>query len=506
MCARVILLTNFTGDKVMLRLAKIKRLILASVSVSALLIATPVVVPIVAPAAAQSEITISVEFRTALTPYGRWQSVPRWGEVWIPARIARDWQPYTVGNWIYSDEFGWYWISSEEEAEWGWVAFHYGRWINIDAYGWAWVPGNEWGPAWVDWRRSDEYAGWAPLPPDEFIVEYRDNPKFWMFVRMGDLAAPHLRNAFLSFPQRQATLQRTVVVNRTMSLSGRRFAVNPGIAPAIIAKAARQPVRTFEVMPRVVAGTANIKGATEISAEDLRRGGNRPGQSIAKASIIRQTTNAIQPVQNIPPAQALERNEGGRLGDSPPRAAVGAQERSAPNPTPTNQGAAPSQQPRQATTPSERSNQPPAAGKQAPPSAQAPAVSAAPPSQRREGPPPRDERTQGGEDRRGQSPASRPPAAPATQPPAASKQAPPSAQAPAVSAAPPSQRRESPPPRDERNQGSEDRRGQAPAPHAQPAPAQSAKVPAMPPSSVPSKTSAAPSHQEEKRSEDNTKR
>ena len=60
----------------------------------------------------------------------------------------------------------------------GWVAFHYGRWINTDAYGWAWVPGNEWGPAWVDWRRSDEYAGWAPLPPDEVIVEYRDNPKF----------------------------------------------------------------------------------------------------------------------------------------------------------------------------------------------------------------------------------------------------------------------------------------------------------------------------------------
>ena len=254
--------------------------------------------------------------------------MPRWGEVWIPARIARDWQPYTNGNWIYSEDYGWYWISSEEEAEWGWVAFHYGRWINTDGYGWAWVPGNEWGPAWVDWRRSDEYAGWAPLPPDEIIVEYRDNPKFWMFVRMGDLVAPHLRNAFLSFPQRQAILQRTVAVNRTMSLSDRRFAVNPGIAPAIIAKAARQPVRTFEVMPRVVAGTANIKGATEISADDLRRGGNRPGQSIARASITKQTTNVVQPVQNIPPAQALERNEGGTIWATVHRvAALGAQER-----------------------------------------------------------------------------------------------------------------------------------------------------------------------------------
>ena len=488
----------------MLHLSKIKRLILASVSVSALLIATPVVVSFTAPAAAQTNIAVSVEFQTALTPYGRWQSVPRWGEVWIPARTASDWQPYTNGNWIYSEDYGWYWISSEEEAEWGWVAFHYGRWINTDAYGWAWVPGNEWGPAWVDWRRSDEYAGWAPLPPNEMIVEYRDNPRFWMFVRMGDLVAPHLRNAFLSSPQRQAILQRTVAVNRTMSLGDRRFAVNPGIAPAIIANAARQPVRTFEVMPRVVAGTANIKGATEISADELRRGGNRPGQSIAKASITKQTTNVVQPVQNIPPAQALGRNEDGRLGDHPPRAAVGVQERAGPNTAPTNQSAVPTLPPRQATTPNERGNQPPAASKQVPPSGQAPALSATPPGQQREGIPRRDDRTQSGDERRGQSPVSRPPAASAVPPPAASKQAPPSVQAPAVSAAPPAASKQAPQ-HEERSQGSEDRRGQAPTPHVQPAPVQSAKVPAAPPSVAPSKTSVTPPHQDEKRTEDTTK-
>jgi hypothetical protein len=476
----------------MLRLAQIKRLMFASVSVAALLTVTPVVLSLVAPATAQTDISISAEFRTALTPYGNWQSVPRWGEVWIPARITRDWQPYTVGNWIYSEEFGWYWISSEEEAEWGWVAFHYGRWVNIDSYGWAWVPGNEWSPAWVDWRRNDEYAGWAPLPPDEFIVEYRDNPKFWMFVRLGDLAVPHLRNAYLSFPQRQATLQRTVAVNRTLSLSGQRFAVNPGIAPAIIAKAARQPIRTFEVMPRVVTGTANIKGATEISADDLRRGGNRPGQSIAKATITKQTTNAIQPTQNIPPAKALERSEGGRLGDSPPRAAISAPERNAPNAAPTNQGAVPIQQPRQSTAPGER-NSPDS--RQAPPSVQGLAPNTAPAGQQREGVARRDEHTQGSDDRRGQSPAARTPVVPAIQPPAASKQA------PAVSVAPPSQRRESPPQHDERIQGGEDRRGRAPTPHTQPAQAQSTKVP----TAAPSKTIAAPPHQEEKRAEDNKK-
>ena len=137
----------------MLRLSQIKSLILASVSVTALLIATSVVIPFVAPAAAQTNVAISVEFQTALTPYGQWQSEPRWGEVWIPARVARDWQPYTNGNWIYSEDYGWYWISSEEEAEWGWVAFHYGRWIN---WALAELGASSRGFAWVDWRRSGD--------------------------------------------------------------------------------------------------------------------------------------------------------------------------------------------------------------------------------------------------------------------------------------------------------------------------------------------------------------
>ena len=31
--------------------------------------------------------------------------------------------------------------------------------------GWIWYPGTRWAPAWVDWRCSDRYYGWAPLPP-----------------------------------------------------------------------------------------------------------------------------------------------------------------------------------------------------------------------------------------------------------------------------------------------------------------------------------------------------
>ena len=130
------------------------------------------------------------EFRTALEPHGRWQRHSRWGEVWIPANRSRDWRPYTVGRWVYNEDWGWYWVEDQEEAEWGWVTYHYGRWISDRELGWAWIPGEEWGPGYVQWRHGKERVGWAPLPPDEIIVEYRDQPDVWIFFRRARLRRP----------------------------------------------------------------------------------------------------------------------------------------------------------------------------------------------------------------------------------------------------------------------------------------------------------------------------
>ncbi|MEO8884293.1 MAG: DUF6600 domain-containing protein [Devosia sp.] len=58
---------------------------------------------------------------------------------------------------------GWYFASDEPFA---WAVYHYGRWYDDGDLGWCWVPGNVWAPAWVSWRDSDDYVGWAPLPPE----------------------------------------------------------------------------------------------------------------------------------------------------------------------------------------------------------------------------------------------------------------------------------------------------------------------------------------------------
>lgn len=103
-------------------------------------------------------------FYRKLEPYGAWRETSEYGYVWQPeqAQRSRAWRPYTDGRWAYTDA-GWTWVSEEP---FGWATYHYGRWTRLRGVGWVWVPGEEWAPAWVSWRKSDEYVGWAPLPPE----------------------------------------------------------------------------------------------------------------------------------------------------------------------------------------------------------------------------------------------------------------------------------------------------------------------------------------------------
>ncbi len=116
------------------------------------------------PAMAQDGFAID-QFYDELAPYGEWIAHPRYGYVWLPRTVAPDWRPYTVGKWVSTDEYGWYWDSYEPFA---WAVYHYGRWGFDAGYGWYWVPGDTWAPAWVQWRYGNEYVGWAPEAPTPY--------------------------------------------------------------------------------------------------------------------------------------------------------------------------------------------------------------------------------------------------------------------------------------------------------------------------------------------------
>jgi hypothetical protein len=270
---------------------------------------------------------VAADFREALAPYGEWIRHPRWGMVWVADDTPPDWQPYRYGHWIYTEDWGWYWISDPEEEDWGWIVFHYGRWIH-DRGAWFWVPGDEWAPAWVDWRYGGDYVGWAPLPPNALIDAYDDDPAYWVFVSPRFLVAPRLHAYIFSPSRRRDAFRHTHVVNRTLGYGRGRAAVNAGLPPSFIARAHRGPLPTYRVNPRVLSRTQGVAGAVRVAPDQLRaaprgQGGRRPSANRANAVAVQPTNNTVAPAGATSVPQPLGRGERGRVGSHPPRAAHG---------------------------------------------------------------------------------------------------------------------------------------------------------------------------------------
>jgi hypothetical protein len=149
--------------------------------------------------AALAQETIDIDtFYDELAPYGQWVWHPRFGYVWLPEDVSPNWRPYTVGHWVSTEEYGWYWDSPEPFA---WAVYHYGRWGYDPDYGWFWVPGDTWSSAWVQWRYDDQYVGWAPIGPQRAGYAYGAPVGYeppiaesWVFVPpryMTSRAIPH---------------------------------------------------------------------------------------------------------------------------------------------------------------------------------------------------------------------------------------------------------------------------------------------------------------------------
>jgi Family of unknown function (DUF6600) len=206
-----------------------------------------------------TEVTVNYFYDT-LAPYGTWIDVQGYGRCWRPSVVVYSptWQPYCDnGHWIYTDS-GWYWVS---DYSWGWETFHYGRWLRDARFGWCWYPGTVWGPAWVTWRYSDDYCGWAPLPPFANFVAgvgftYRGaavsvgfgfglHPDCFTFVPASHFCDPH------PWHYRVATRDRTRIFDRTRILNdfsvNHASFINRGIPAQHIANLTHRPIQTVAI-------------------------------------------------------------------------------------------------------------------------------------------------------------------------------------------------------------------------------------------------------------------
>lgn len=207
------------------------------------------------PRTLKAEVAITFDyFSDTLEPYGEWIEVPDYGYCWRPSNVDEDWAPYTDGYWANTDA-GWTWVSYED---WGGITYHYGRWARMPGEGWFWVPDYEWAPAWVSWRYSDDYVGWAPLPPRAhwrpeigfsiWVDDYCDiGPTYYNFCEVRNFGAPALRPVIIDRSRNVTIIHKTVNITNITVNKTTNIIYNGGPSFSVMASKSLRPIQTLKL-------------------------------------------------------------------------------------------------------------------------------------------------------------------------------------------------------------------------------------------------------------------
>jgi len=284
-------------------------------------------------------------FYDSLSPYGTWINVEGYGRCWRPSVVVYDrtWRPYCDGgHWVYTDN-GWYWFS---DYSWGWAPFHYGRWFFDARFGWCWWPDTVWGPSWVTWRYTDDYCGWAPLPPHCYYREgvgliyngvtvsvgfdFGFGAAVFTFVDAHHFCDPHPWRYRCAPTQVTQIYNHTTVNNITVINNGNNnttvvnggghntTVVNNGIPPEHIATVTHTPIRPVRIRetstPVGRGEQVNRSGELVVNRPHFDNGAKK-GNDNTPHTIPSPTTGA--PMQ-VPPASQIQ-NANNKRPDTMPR-------------------------------------------------------------------------------------------------------------------------------------------------------------------------------------------
>ena len=292
--------------------------------------------PVVQETPPPAPVTVNY-FNDSLSPYGSWVEVDGYGRCWRPTVVNYDsgWRPYSDrGHWVYTD-YGWYWDS---DYSWG-VTFHYGRWFRNSRFGWCWYPDTEWAPSWVTWRSSDDYRGWAPLPP---LAVYREGVGFcyrganvsvdfdfglgadcFTFVAPGHFCDHHPRRWCPEPEHVTQIFNHTTIINNYNIHN--TTVVNNGIAVTQVNGAGHRPIQPVTVDSLPNAGRQGWRGNDGDHPTRHDTADKRDGHPVRPLPVMRPGSfvSAGQPTTTVPsgPREPSDRGNlgNGSRGDRSPR-------------------------------------------------------------------------------------------------------------------------------------------------------------------------------------------
>lgn len=221
-----------------------------------------------------------------LDHHGRWRSVPSYGSVWFPSRVAVGWAPYTTGRWLHDPYYGWTWV---DDAPWGWAPFHYGRWVFVDGF-WGWAPGPivarpVYAPALVAFFSSGGVSVGVSIGGPSLLG--------WVALGWGEPCHPwwggrrHVgRPHWLGWGGPRVTIQRTTVINVYRNVNVRNAVV---MAP--YETFARGPVQHARLHDGDWKHLRGVGGALPVKADPVRVVGGpdrgaRPPEHVRERRVV----------------------------------------------------------------------------------------------------------------------------------------------------------------------------------------------------------------------------
>ena len=245
-----------------------------------------------------------------LDQYGRWGRDPRYGNVWYPSNVNSDWSPYSDGEWIWQDPWGWTWV---DDAPWGFAPSHYGRWAFTDDDRWGWIPGPRnyrpvYAPALVVFfgGGNNSSIGWFPLGPSEvYMPSYPVSQNYFNQVNISSTVVnrTNITNVYNSYargdnarPQQGGNYANRSIANAVTVVPQSAFMNSRPVQAAEVSAAPEAMTRgdTIRVAP-VRPGAASFRGTARASRV-------RPPREVLDRQVF--VRNAPPPIAAAPVAAA----------------------------------------------------------------------------------------------------------------------------------------------------------------------------------------------------------